>query len=268
GFLGDGINDATAIHAADVGLSVEGGTDVARDAADIILLQPDLNVLADGVAEGRRTYANIMKYVRMGTSSNFGNMLSMALASLILPFLPLTPLQILINNLLYDFSEIGIPFDEADEQALSRPQAWDINSVLGFTLIMGPLSSLFDLGTFFVLSNVFKADPETFRTAWFVESIATQILVIFIIRTAKPFWASKPNAVLAVSSLGALAIALIIALTPIGHFAGFVSLPASILSAIVGITICYLAAAEMLKPLALHWAPKGLQSSAFGGALR
>jgi Mg2+-importing ATPase len=193
GFLGDGINDATAIHAADVGLSVEGGTDVAREAADIILLAPDLSVLADGVFEGRRTYANIMKYVRMGTSSNFGNMLSMALASLALPFLPLTPLQILFNNLLYDFSEIGIPFDTGDEATLARPQAWNINSVLGFTLIMGPLSSLFDFATFALLELGFKADVDVFRTAWFAESIATQILVIFVIRTAQRAWTSRPN---------------------------------------------------------------------------
>jgi Mg2+-importing ATPase len=256
GFLGDGINDATAIHAADVGLSVEGGTDVARDAADIILLQSDLGVLADGVAEGRRTYANIMKYVRMGTSSNFGNMLSMALASLILPFLPLMPLQILINNLLYDLSEIGIPFDSADDTTLSRPQTWDVGSVLGFTLIMGPLSSLFDLGTFLMLSLVFKVDADVFRTAWFVESITTQILVIFIIRTAKPFWTSRPNSVLAASSIGALAVAMAVALSPLGHFAGFVPLPGGVLAAIAGITVAYLASAETLKPYALRWAPK------------
>lgn len=267
GFLGDGINDATAIHAADVGLSVEGGTDVARDAADIILLQPDLGVLADGVAEGRRTYANIMKYVRMGTSSNFGNMLSMALASLILPFLPLMPLQILINNLLYDLSEIGIPFDSADDCTLSRPQTWDIGSVLGFTLIMGPLSSLFDLGTFLMLSLVFKVDADVFRTAWFVESIATQILVIFVIRTSKPFWRSRPNGILAASSIGALAIALIIALTPLGHVVGFVPLPAAILAAIGAITVTYLAAAETLKPYALKWSPKNFRAMSIAAKL-
>lgn len=265
GFLGDGINDAGAIHAADVGLSVDGGTDVAREAADIILLQPDLNVLADGVAEGRRTYANIMKYVRMGTSSNFGNMLSMAFASLILPFLPLTPLQILINNLLYDLSEIGIPFDSADDSTLSRPQAWDISSVLGFTLIMGPLSSLFDLGTFMILSLGFHADADVFRTAWFVESITTQILVIFIIRTAKPAWTSRPNGALVASSLGALAVALIIALTPIGRVAGFVPIPVSVLAAIAGITLAYLVAADALKPLALRWAPKNFGTMSIGG---
>ncbi len=268
GFLGDGINDATAIHAADVGLSVDGGTEVARDAADIILLRPDLNVLADGVAEGRRTYANIMKYVRMGTSSNFGNMLSMALASLLLPFLPLTPLQILLNNLLYDLSEIGIPFDDADEKVLSRPQTWDISSVLGFTLIMGPLSSLFDLGTFLVLTSVFHVDVDVFRTAWFVESIATQILVIFIIRTASPIWVSRPNRMLTTSSLGALAIALFVALSPLGHFAGFVSLPPSVLATIAAVTAVYLMAAEAVKPYALYWAPKFPAFLGFGGIRR
>ncbi len=251
GFIGDGINDAPAIHAADVGLSVEGGADVAREAADIILLAPDLGVLADGVAEGRRTYANIMKYIRMGTSSNFGNMLSMALASLVLPFLPLAPLQILLNNLIYDLSEIGIPFDSADPEALARPKAWDIRAILRFTLVMGPLSSLFDLSTFAMLHWGFRADVATFRTAWFVESIATQILVIFIIRTAKPLWHSRPHPILIATSLGALAVALALALTPLGAIIGFVALPAPILASITAITIVYLAAAEGLKRFAV-----------------
>ncbi|CAA2137132.1 magnesium-translocating P-type ATPase [Hyphomicrobium sp. ghe19] len=251
GFLGDGINDAPAIHAADVGLSVDGGTEVAREAADIILLAPDLGVLADGVAEGRRTYANIMKYVRMGTSSNFGNMLSMAFASLFLPFLPLASIQILLNNLIYDFSEIGIPFDSADPEDLARPKTWDMNAVLRFTLIMGLLSSLFDAATFALLRIGFDANVSEFRTAWFVESIATQILVIFIIRTAQPFWVSRPHPVLVTTSLGALAVALMVALTPQGGIVGFVPLPASILAAITGITLLYLASAEALKHVAV-----------------
>jgi Mg2+-importing ATPase len=251
GFLGDGINDAPAIHAADVGLSVDGGTDVAREAADIILLAADLGVLADGVAEGRRTYANIMKYVRMGTSSNFGNMLSMALASLVLPFLPLAPLQILLNNLIYDVSEIGIPFDRADEEYLARPQAWDMGSVLRFTLVMGPLSSLFDVATFVLLRIGFGAGVEVFRTAWFVESITTQILVIFIIRTAKPVWASRADPVLVATSLGALGVALALALSPVGSFIGFVALPPAVLAAIAGVSLLYLVAAEALKRFAM-----------------
>lgn len=247
GFMGDGINDAPAIHVADVGISVDGGTDVARAAADIIVLAPDLNVLAAGVAEGRRTYANIMKYVRMGTSSNFGNMLSMAVASLVLPFLPLTSLQILLNNLLYDVSEIGIPFDTADQDELARPQTWDMKSVLHFTLVMGPLSSLFDVATFSLLRLGFGAGEAMFRTAWFVESIATQILVIFVIRTAKPLWTSRPHPVLMATSLGALGVALVLALTPLGGFVGFVALPSSLLAVLAGITCTYIVAAELLK---------------------
>ncbi|MCO5090960.1 MAG: magnesium-translocating P-type ATPase [Bosea sp.] len=252
GFIGDGINDAPAIHAADVGLSVEGGTEVAREAAAIVLLAPDLGVLAEGIGEGRRTYANIMKYVRMGTSSNFGNMLSMALASMVLPFLPLNPLQILVNNMLYDLSEVGIPFDEADPGELARPQHWDMRAVLRFTLVMGPLSSLFDAATFAVLLGLFDAGIETFRTAWFVESILTQILVIFVIRTAAPCWRSRPHRFLVMTSLGALAVALILALTPLGRPFGFVAPPAPVLLAILAIAAGYLVCAEIFKPLAMR----------------
>jgi len=252
GFIGDGINDAPAIHAADVGLSVQNGTDVAREAADIILLAPDLGVLAEGVAEGRRTYANIMKYVRMGTSSNFGNMLSMALASLVLPFLPLAPLQILLNNLLYDLSEIGIPFDTADAEDVARPKNWSMREVLRFTLIMGPLSSVFDAATFAILWFGFHADVRVFQTAWFVESITTQVLVIFIIRTAKPVWTSQPNRALVATSLGGLALALLLALTPVGEFFGFVGLTLPVLGGIAAISALYLAAAEVLKHPAMR----------------
>jgi Mg2+-importing ATPase len=192
-----------------------------------------------------------MKYVRMGTSSNFGNMLSMAAASLVLPFLPLAPLQILLNNLLYDLSEIGIPFDAADAEATARPHGWDMRQVLRFTLIMGPLSSLFDLATFALLGLVFRADIATFRTAWFVESIATQILVIFVIRTARPAWKSRPHPVLAATSLGALAVALAVALTPVGALFGFAAVLLPILGAIGGLTVLYLVAAESLKRIAI-----------------
>lgn len=252
GFIGDGINDAPAIHAADVGLSVEGGTEVAREAAAIVLLAPDLGVLAQGIAEGRRTYANIMKYVRMGTSSNFGNMLSMALASMVLPFLPLNPLQILINNMLYDLSEVGIPFDEADPADLAKPRHWDMHAVLRFTLVMGPLSSVFDAATFAVLLGVFGAGVEMFRTAWFVESILTQILVIFVIRTVAPCWRSRPHRFLVMTSLGALAVALILALTPLGRPFGFAALSMPVLVTILAIAAFYLACAEILKQCAIR----------------
>ena len=250
GFIGDGVNDAPAIHAAEVGLSVEGATDVARGAADMILLSTDLGVLADGVEEGRRTFANILKYVRMGTSSNFGNMLSMALASLVLPFLPLLPVQILLNNLLYDLSEIGIPLDRVDPQDLARPREWDMGGILRFTLVMGALSSVFDIATFAVLIWGFKAGPELFRTAWFVESMATQILVIFIIRTYGPAWVSRAHPVLVASSLMALAVALVIALTPLGTAFGFAAVPALVLVTIVGLVAAYLVAAEWVKTFA------------------
>jgi len=253
GFIGDGINDAPAIHAADAGISVEGATEVARAAADLILLAPDLGVLADGVAEGRRTYANVMKYVRMGTSSNFGNMLSMAVASLVIPFLPLLPAQILLNNLLYDLSEMGIPFDAVDPEDLAQPHGWDMQAVQRFTLVMGPLSSIFDLATFALLFWGFAASPEAFRTAWFVESMATQILVIFLIRTAGPAWrAVRPHPALIATSLLALAAALLIALGPFAGVFGFAPLPPPLLAAIGGLVLVYLGLAEGLKRRAVR----------------
>ncbi|MEO3472761.1 magnesium-translocating P-type ATPase [Roseomonas sp. CAU 1739] len=251
GFLGDGINDAPAIHAADAGLSVDGATDVARAAADMILLDHDLGVLADGVEEGRRTHANIMKYVRMGTSSNFGNMLSMAAASLVIPFLPLTPIQVLLNNLLYDLSETGIPFDSVDASDMARPHGWDMHEVLRFTMVLGPLSSLFDIATFAVLLWGFGAGPDEFRTAWFVESMATQILVIFLIRSAAPAWRSRPHPALMATSLGALAVALLLALTPIGSAFGFAPLPPSLMATMAGLVLLYLVSAEALKRFAM-----------------
>ena len=252
GFLGDGVNDAPAIRAAEVGLSVEGATDVARSAADMILLSPDLGVLADGVEEGRRTFANILKYVRMGTSSNFGNMLSMALASLVLPFLPLLPIQILLNNLLYDLSEIGIPFDETDARDVANPQTWNMSSILRFTLIMGALSSLFDLATFAILIKIFHATPEAFRTAWFIESTATQILVIFIIRSRDKFRLRSASPLLIATSVGALAVSLTIVATPLGEIFGFIAIPATLWAAMAAIVIGYLAAAGCMKNFAIR----------------
>lgn len=251
GFLGDGINDAPAIKAADAGISVESASDVARAAADIILLAPDLGVLADGVEEGRRTYANIMKYVRMGTSSNFGNMLSMALASLVIPFLPMTAIQILLNNLLYDISETGIPFDNVDADDIISPHNWSMRSIFRFTAVMGPLSSIFDIATFAMLMLVYHANSGVFRTAWFVESIMTQVLVIFIIRTRALPWRSRPHPTLTFTSLGALAVALFVALGPFGAQLGFAPLPRSLLISVAGLAVAYLLLAQMLKSYAL-----------------
>lgn len=247
GFLGDGINDAPGLAQADIGLSVDGATGVAQAAADMILLAFDLEVVADGVAEGRRTFANILKYVRMGASSNFGNMLSMAVASVALPFLPMLPTQILLNNLLYDLSEVGIPFDRVASSATARPQVWDMANVLRFAAVMGPLSSLFDLLTFGVLLLVFGASAEEFRTAWFLESMATQILVIFVIRTNGHPWEDRPSAALAASSLAALGAALALPFSPLGSWFGFQIPDLPTLLAIGLITLAYLAAVEAVK---------------------
>lgn len=255
GFLGDGINDAPAIRAADIGLSVDGATDVAREAADMILLESDLDVLADGVAEGRRTYANILKYIRMGTSSNFGNMLTMALASLVLPFLPLTAVQVLLNNLIYDCSQIGIPFDRADEADLATPHGWDMPALLRFTAIMGPLSSVFDIATFALLLAVYHVDVATFRTAWFLESMATQILVVFVIRTRRAAWRDQPHAMLTVTALGGLAAAVILPFVGDAAILGFAVLGPRIVAVIALLVLGYLVCAERLKGVALRDRP-------------
>ena len=247
GFLGDGVNDAPGLKIADIGLSVDGASGAARDAADMILLDSDLAVVADGVEEGRRTFVNVLKYVRMGGSSNFGNMLSMAAASLLLPFLPMLPTQILLNNLLYDFSEVGLPFDNAGAEEVARPQMWSLKALMRFSAIMGPLSSVFDLLTFAGLFWLLRAQPAAFRAGWFLESMATQILVIFIIRTRAPVWRSTPNPLLTATSLGALAVALAIPFSPLAGWLRFQAPGALALAMLVGLVVVYLACAEAIK---------------------
>ena len=230
---------------------MSGATGVAQAAADMILLDTDLGVVVDGVEEGRRTFANILKYIRMGASSNFGNMLSMAVASLFLPFLPMLPTQILLNNLLYDVSEIGIPFDTVRPEAMARPQVWDMRTIIRFAAIMGPLSSAFDLLTFGGLLYVFHVSPPEFRTAWFLESMATQILVIFIIRTNGSPWRDLPHPVLTATTLGALLVAMVLPFTPIGNWFGFKAPPLIATVALGLVVVSYLICAELLKHVAI-----------------
>jgi Mg2+-importing ATPase len=247
GFMGDGINDAPSLHTADVGISVDTAVDVAKDAADIILLERDLSVLGRGVREGRRTFGNVMKYVMMGTSSNFGNMFSMAGASLILPFLPMLPVQILLNNLLYDLSEMPIPMDEVDPEAMEAPPHWDVGFIRNFMLVLGPVSSLFDFLTFGLLLLVFGAGPALFQTGWFIESLATQVLVIFVIRTRRNPLQSRPSPYLAAAALGVVALAILIPFTALGRWFGFVPPPPALLAALAVMLACYLVLAEIVK---------------------
>jgi P-type Mg2+ transporter len=248
GFLGDGVNDAVALHDADVGISVESATDVAKDAADIVLLAKDLDILADGVAEGRRIFSNTIKYVLMGTSSNFGNMFSAAGASLVLSFLPMLPPQILLNNLLYDVSEMTIPTDNVDEELLQRPAHWDTAFIRRFMIFFGPISSLYDFLTFGVMLWVFHADAELFHSAWFVESLATQTLVIFVIRTRRvPFFRSRPSLPLAITSIACVLIGVALPFSPLAGVLGFTSLPIGFLGILVLMVITYLALVEAGK---------------------
>ncbi|HEX2681339.1 MAG TPA: HAD-IC family P-type ATPase, partial [Candidatus Dormibacteraeota bacterium] len=248
GFLGDGVNDAVALRNADVGISVDTGAEVAKDAADVVLLDKDLGILATGVMEGRRIFSNTMKYVLMGTSSNFGNMFSAAGGSLLLSFLPMTPTQILLNNLLYDTGEMTIPTDEVDPELLERPAQWDIRLIRRFMILFGPISSIFDYITFGVMLFVFHARGSLFQTAWFTESLATQSLVIFAIRTRRvPFFRSRPSVPLAVGTLGSLAAAIVIPYSPLGPLFSFTPLPLSFMAVLVVLVVVYIGLVEIGK---------------------
>jgi len=248
GYLGDGINDAPSIRAADIGITVDNAVDIAKESADIVLLKKDLRVLRDGILEGRKTFGNTMKYIMMGTSSNFGNMISVAAASLFLPFLPLLPVQILLNNLLYDLSQSTIPTDAVDKEYVLAPKRWDIGFIKKFLLVFGPVSSLFDILTFTSLLVIFHAPMEPFRTVWFLESLCTQTFIIFAIRTTKvPFYKSHPSRLLIISSIIVVLAGIAITLSPAGGLFGFVPITFPYFLLIGALVIGYIVVVEIVK---------------------
>ena len=247
GYMGDGINDAPSLHAADVGISVSTAVDVARDAADIILVEPGLGVLHAGILEGRTAFGNVMKYLLMGTSSNFGNMFSMAGASLFLPFLPMLPTQILLNNFLYDLAQVTIPTDNVDASYLRSPQRWDISLIRKFMVVIGPISSIYDFLTFYVLLHYFHAGEALFHTGWFVESLATQTLVLFVIRTMGNPLKSRPSMPLVATVLAIVVAGIVLPFTSLGLTLGFTPLPAAYFAFLAAATATYLLLVEIVK---------------------
>jgi Mg2+-importing ATPase len=249
GFMGDGINDASALHAADVGISVDDAVDVAKEAADIVLLEKDLGVLINGVREGRVTFANTLKYVFMATSANFGNMFSMAGASLFLPFLPLLPKQILLTNLMTDFPEMTIATDNVDQEMIEKPRRWDLKFIRNFMLTFGIISSVFDYLTFGALLFILHATTEQFRTGWFLESVVSATLIVLVIRTRKPFFKSMPGKALLIATVMVIGLTLIAPLTPFGKVFEFIAMPAYFVCVLIIIIMLYVIAAEQAKKL-------------------
>jgi len=253
GYMGDGINDASALHAADVGISVDGAVDVAKEAADIVLLEKDLGVLQQGVEEGRRTFANTLKYVFMAASANFGNMFSMAGASIFLSFLPLLPMQILLMNLMTDFPEMAIATDSVDREMVDKPRRWNIKFIRRFMLAFGVLSSVFDYLTFGALLFILSAGTNEFRTGWFLESVISAALIVLIIRTRRPSFRSKPGRNLMIATLAVIGLTLIIPYTPLGQLLGFTSIPAEFILLLLGILALYFIGAEVVKKAFYRW---------------
>ena len=247
GYMGDGINDASALHAADVSISVESAADVAKEAADIVLLEKDLSVLVQGVKAGRMTFANTLKYVFMATSANFGNMFSMAGASLFLPFLPLLPKQILLTNLMTDFPEMAIATDSVDSEMVEQPRRWDIKFIRKFMLAFGLLSSVFDYLTFGCLLLVLHSTVDQFRTGWFMESVASASLIVLVIRSRRPFFKSKPGKYLLLATLVIVVVTLLLPISPLAGLLEFEPLPLSFLLMLGAILLIYIVAAELLK---------------------
>ncbi len=247
GYMGDGINDAPALHCADVGISVDTAVDVAKEAADFVLLQKNLGILREGIDEGRRTFANTLKYILTTISANFGNMFSMAAASIFLPFLPLLASQILLNNFLSDIPATTIASDNVDAEWVEKPRRWDTVFIRDYMVVFGLVSSVFDFATFGTLLWLFKATPEEFRTGWFVESLLTELVIALVVRTRRPFWRSRPGKLLLVSTSVVIAITLVIPYLPFDFIAGFIPLPAPLMLAMIGLTLVYVVAAEITK---------------------
>jgi Mg2+-importing ATPase len=252
GFLGDGINDAPALRQVDVGISVNTAVDIARESADIILLEKSLMVLEEGVLEGRRTFGNVLKYIRMGTSSNFGNMFSVLGASAWLPFLPMQPVQLLVQNLLYDFSQIGIPFDGVDAEYLKKPRRWEVSAIARFMLYLGPVSSIFDYATFCLMWFVFgvrtPATQSLFQSAWFVEGLLSQTLIVHIIRTRRiPLFESRASAPLTLLTLAVMLAGLLIPFTAFGETLGLRPLPLTYFAWLLLILAAYVGLAQVVK---------------------
>jgi P-type Mg2+ transporter len=254
GFLGDGINDAPALRQADVGISVDTATDIAKESADIILLEKNLMVLEEGVIEGRITFGNIMKYIKMTASSNFGNVLSVLVASAFLPFLPMLPLQILVQNLLYDLSQLSIPFDRMDEEYLRKPRKWDAGDIGRFMVWIGPVSSIFDITTFWLMWHYFGANSSEhqslFQSGWFIEGLLSQTLIVHMIRTRRvPFLQSVASApVLALTSL-IIVVGMLIPYSGLGTKIGMEPLPGIYFAWLAATLLCYCGLTQLMKVL-------------------
>jgi len=247
GYMGDGINDAPALHAADVGISVNTAVDVAKDASDLVLLEKDLDILRDGVDEGRRTFANTLKYILTTISANFGNMFSMAIASLFLPFLPLLASQILLNNFLSDIPATAIAGDNVDPEWLAKPRRWDNKFISRYMVLFGLVSSIFDFLTFGILLYLFQATEEEFRTGWFIESLLTELVIALVVRTRRVFFRSRPGTLLLVSTIVVIGITLALPYLPLNSLFGFVPLPAPLMLLLIGLTVLYVVVAELAK---------------------
>jgi len=252
GFMGDGINDAPALRTADIGISVDTAVDIAKEAADIILLEKSLMVLEEGVIEGRKTFANMLKYIKMTASSNFGNVFSVLVASAFIPFLPMLPMHLLVQNLLYDFSQIAIPFDNVDEELVKMPQRWNPADIGRFMLFFGPVSSIFDIMTYCIMWYVFDANtPEQqtlFQSGWFIEGLMTQTLVVHMIRTQKiPFLQSRPGLPLLLTTVAIMAFGIFIPMGPIAHYFKLQALPLAYFPILAGILIGYMVLTQLMK---------------------